>query len=70
MRSITTFEENGVERQYSSRSMTDAIKNYKKSCHICYTHGMHIDCDRCHIKGAHLVVMDTFEYLNYNKTSK
>ena len=70
MRNYCYFEENGVERQYSSRDKNEAIKNFGKSCDICSTQGKPVDCDRCHIKGAHRVVVDAFEYLNYKKTSK
>lgn len=64
MSNLCFFEEKGIEIQYASRSRTEAIKNLGKSCDICGTQGKHVNCDRCHIKGAHHVVMEAFMYSN------
>lgn len=69
MSNLCFFEEKGIKIQYDSRSIAEAVNNLKKSCHICYTQGKHVDCDRCRIKGAHHVVMEAFEYLHYKKAN-
>ena len=50
---MSTFESRGVERQYESQSIKQAIRSFKKSCERCCYTGKRIDCDRCAIANVH-----------------
>ena len=52
------FERKGIDRQYESVTVTEANRNYSISCHICATHNMITDCDRCGINFAHELVVE------------
>ena len=50
---MTRFEENGASIQYSARSMPQAVQSFRRSCDMCCSRGLRIDCDRCGIAYAH-----------------
>lgn len=55
------FENIGAERQYESASKYEADRNFRISCNICCSRGMHLSCDHCAIAVAHELVVATFE---------
>lgn len=55
------FETIGTERQYESASKYEADRNFRISCTICCTRGMHICCDKCAIAVAHDLMTATFD---------
>lgn len=57
------FETIGVERQYSSVTREDANRNFRISCNICCSRGMHLECDRCAINVAHDLMIATYNNL-------
>ena len=60
---MTRFEEIGVEFQLGSRSKQHAEANFDRSCSICCSHGMHLDCDACAIACANKTVLEAFMVL-------
>ena len=50
---MSKFEERGVERQFESRTIKQAIRSFKRSCGSCCYTGKYITCDRCAIASAH-----------------
>ena len=46
---MTRFEERGVSRQYSSKSVREAKSAFEKSCELCATQGKFVSCDKCAI---------------------
>ena len=46
---MTRFEERGVSRQYSSKSVREAKSSFEKSCELCATQGKFVSCDKCAI---------------------
>lgn len=51
------FETVGTEKQYESASKYEADRNFRISCNICCSHGMHLECDKCAIEVAHSLVI-------------
>ena len=58
---MTKFEQAGVNYQLLSVSKEDALRNFQRSCNICCTHGMRIECDRCAIACVHNQTIACFE---------
>ena len=58
---MTRFEEVGTDIQYSAHSKDQAVKCFKRSCELCCTKGIRIDCDRCAIASTHNSVVEAFE---------
>ena len=50
---MSSFEQIGVNYQYDSKTLEQAVKNFKRSCDCCCHTGRHIECDRCHIAAVH-----------------
>ena len=51
---MTKFETIGVQRQINSKNIEEANYNFEISCLLCCSRGMHIECDKCAIRGAFL----------------
>ena len=56
---MTRFEEKGVELQQNSVTKFQARTRFEHSCELCCTRGMRISCDRCAIRVAHEIAIDT-----------
>ena len=50
---MTRFEEEGIDRQKASRSISEANRNFDHSCMLCCISGKRILRDRCGISLAH-----------------
>jgi hypothetical protein len=50
---MSIFEERGVERQFESRTIGQAIKSFKNSCAKCCHTGKRIKCKTCAIADVH-----------------
>jgi hypothetical protein len=57
---MTSFEERGVNRQYSAGSVREAENAFQKSCELCTTQGKFISCDRCAIAYINQLVKEMF----------
>ena len=55
---MTRFEEKGISRQYSARSVREAANALEKSCMICATQGKYIHCDHCMIASVNQLVKE------------
>lgn len=58
---MTRFEEIGVDIQYSSYNKKQAERSFVKSCEMCCTKGIRIDCEKCAIACAHKAVIEAFD---------
>lgn len=43
---MTKFENIGVARQYQAKNKNEANKHFERSCDMCCTRGMHLECPR------------------------
>jgi hypothetical protein len=43
---MTKFESVGVARQYEARNKYEAERAFERSCNMCCTRGMHLECPR------------------------
>ena len=57
---MTRFEERGINRQYSSKSVREAKSAFEKSCELCATQGKFVSCDRCAIAYINQLVTEMF----------
>ena len=61
VKTVTKFEQIGVERQHESESKIEAQKNFSHSCKVCCYRGIQINCDKCAIAFVHNEVSAYFD---------
>lgn len=57
---MTKFENIGVERQYASRSLREAKREFESSCSACCIKGIHLECLGCSIAFTHELMIGYF----------
>ena len=57
------FERVGVNLQYESATVEEAVSKFSHSCDICCLRGLHIECDRCAIAQAHKLTVGALQSL-------
>ena len=57
---MTRFEERGIDRQYSARSVREAKRAFEISCEICASQGKYINCTHCMIASVHQLITNIF----------
>lgn len=58
---MTKFEQVGINHQYDANSKHDAHRAFARSCHVCCSRGLQLDCDKCAIAQAHSLVVAIFD---------
>lgn len=59
---MTRFEEIGRDKITLSVTMEQCDRNFKKSCELCCTRGMRLECERCAINDAYDTAKFIFKY--------
>ena len=57
---MTNFEAIGVERQLGCSNKFQCRKQFSRSCEMCSSRNLPIDCDCCAIKAAHEAILGSF----------
>lgn len=57
---MTTFEQIGINYQYSALSLEQAQRSFEHSCKCCINKGRNTPCDRCAIEQVHTMVCAIF----------
>ena len=64
---MTKFEQIGINRLYDAINKEEAIKTFSRSCEICCTKGVHIQCDHCAIAATYNMIIAYFDDVEASK---
>ena len=64
---LDSFEQVGINRQYSARSLEHAQHLFEVSCDCCIKKGRNKPCDKCRIEHVHAMVCAIFNDKNTPK---
>ena len=60
MKSMTKFEQVGINYQYDANTIKEANKAFSHSCNCCCNKGIQLNCDKCGIAFVHSLVVAAF----------